>query len=164
MFIRIDTPHKIDGLSINNLNLDYDIIVISDYNKGFLDENAIFAITEKHPSVFLDTKKVVGDWARLCKFIKINEYEFNRSKQNLSHHLKNKIIHTLGGRGSSFNGKLYPVENVDVKDSSGAGDAFFAALVVKYSQTNDIDQSIRFANSCASRVVMEKGVTTICPE
>jgi len=34
-----------------------------------------------------------------------------------------------------------------------------AGLVVKYSETNDIIESIAFANLCASEVAQHKGVT-----
>ena len=164
MFFRIDTPHIIQRIDFSKLHFNYDAIVISDYNKGFLSEEDIAKISEKHKFVFLDTKKIVGDWAAKCKFIKINEYEYKRSEQFLNPHLKSKIIQTLGGRGCSFNGTLYPVQEVEVKDSSGAGDAFFAAFVVKFLQTQDTEQSIRFANKCASQVVTERGVSLICQE
>jgi len=36
-----------------------------------------------------------------------------------------------------------------------------AALCVKYLKTKDIDQSIVFANECATEVVQKKGVNTI---
>ena len=51
---------------------------------------------------------------------------------------------------------------VEVKDSSGAGDSFMAALVIKFVQTQDIEQSIVYANSKASEVVSKKGVNVIC--
>jgi len=58
--------------------------------------------------------------------------------------------------------ELYPVaDKVEVKDTSGAGDSFFAALLVKYIETEDIKSAIKFANECASEVVKRKGVTTI---
>lgn len=162
MFFRIDSSQEINRILPNQLNLDYDAILISDYNKGFLSEDDIFQISASHDSVFLDTKKIVGDWAKNCKFIKINEYEYKRSEMNLSPYLKRKVIQTLGGRGCSFDNKIYPVQEVEVKDSSGAGDAFFAAFAVKFLKTEDVEISINFANQCASRVVTERGVSLIC--
>jgi len=52
-------------------------------------------------------------------------------------------------------------ERVEVKDSTGAGDSFFAALLVRYAETGDIDEAINFANACAAKVVTQKGVTLI---
>ena len=67
----------------------------------------------------------------------------------------------MGGDGCVFNKKTYPVTRVDVKDTSGAGDSFMAALCIKYLQTENIIESIEFANKCASEVVKHRGVTTI---
>ena len=98
----------------------------------------------------------------LCLFyIKINDYEYKRSEAHVDSVLRDKIIRTLGGSGCSFREKTYPVRRVSVRDTSGAGDSFLAALVVKYLQTENIEDSIRFANKCASKVVKQKGVTVI---
>ena len=67
----------------------------------------------------------------------------------------------MGGSGCEFQGKRYKVKRVDVKDTSGAGDSFMAGLVIKYMETEDIVQSIQFANLCASEVVKHRGVTVI---
>ena len=48
-----------------------------------------------------------------------------------------------------------------VKDVSGAGDTFLAALVVEYLKTNDIKSAITFANECATKVVQKRGVAVI---
>jgi sugar/nucleoside kinase (ribokinase family) len=72
-----------------------------------------------------------------------------------------KIIHTRGAEGTNFQGKNFSVESVDVQDSTGAGDSFFAALAVNYLESNDIEKSIVFANKEASKVVSKKGVTLI---
>ena len=163
MFIRIDTDHHIPRAKVKDISLsEYDLIAISDYNKGFLTEKDIQYICEHHGNVFLDTKKVLGDWALKAKYIKINNFEYERSKPYLSKKLENKIIHTKGDQGAFFRGKNYPVgKKVEVKDVSGAGDSFFAALVVKYLETGNIEKAITFANTCASEVVKHKGVTII---
>ena len=161
-FLRVDTDHRINRINIKNVPLEYDIIAISDYNKGFLTEEDIKYICENHNNVLIDTKKILGDWASGAKFIKINNYEYERSKHNLPKELENKIITTKGVEGAVFRGKVYPVaKKVEVKDTSGAGDSFFAALLVKYAETDNIEEAICFANECASEVVKHKGVTTI---
>ena len=163
MFIRIDSDHtKIPKLDLSSLNLnDYDLIAISDYNKGFLSESDIKYICDNHNNVFIDTKKILCDWINGAKIIKINNYEFINSKKYISSDMMKKLIHTKGSDGCYFNGKNYPVNKVEVKDSSGAGDRFFAALICKYLNTKNIEESIIFANTCASEVVKHKGVTTI---
>ncbi len=163
MFIRVDTSHEIPRIDITKVPLEeYDIIAISDYNKGFLTEEDITYICERHDTVFMDTKKILGDWANKVKIVKINNYEYERSKDVLPTELVDKIIYTKGESGAYFKGRHYPVkEKVEVKDVSGAGDSFFAALLVKYAETDDIDQAIDFANDCASEAVQHKGVSVI---
>ncbi|MDO8573084.1 MAG: PfkB family carbohydrate kinase [bacterium] len=163
IFIRVDTDHHIPQVNVESIPLSkYDIIAISDYNKGFLHEEDITYIIEHHNNVFIDTKKILGDWAAKAKFIKINNYEYERSKPYISKIISDKIIHTKGGEGAYFRGKQYAVMNkVEVKDTSGAGDSFFAALLVKYVETGDIEKAIMFANECASEVVKHRGVTVI---
>ncbi|OGG77946.1 hypothetical protein A3B35_02190 [Candidatus Kaiserbacteria bacterium RIFCSPLOWO2_01_FULL_54_24] len=162
-FIRIDAESKVPRIVLHDLSLqEYDIIAISDYNKGFLTEEDIQAVCERHPAVFVDTKKKLGVWAKDAKIIKINNYEFERSQDTITPELSQKIIVTRGEHGAEYNCKLYPVvEKVEVKDSTGAGDSFFAGLLVRYVETGDIDESIRFANACAAKVVTQKGVTLI---
>lgn len=163
MFIRIDTDHHIPRARARDIPLsEYDLVAISDYNKGFLTDEDIRYICEHHDNVFIDTKKILGDWAAKAKYIKINNYEYERSKASLPKSVEKKLIYTKGDQGAFFNGKNYPVgKKVEVKDVTGAGDSFFAALLVKYLETGDIEKAITFANECASEVVKHKGVTTI---
>ncbi|MFZ1074842.1 MAG: PfkB family carbohydrate kinase [Minisyncoccia bacterium] len=161
-FIRIDTEPRIPRIAVRELPLSkYDIVAISDYNKGFLTEEDIKYICERHDTVFIDTKKILGPWVRRAKFIKINNQEYERSRHALTPSLAKKIICTKGGAGAEYQGALFPVEKVDVKDLTGAGDSFFAAIVVRYAETGNIKESIEFANECAKEVVKHKGVTLI---
>jgi len=160
-FFRVDSPHDIAKLNLDTIDYDYNIIAISDYDKGFLSEQDISQICKKHSNVFVDTKKVLGPWAGYAKYIKINDFEYKSSETKITSSLSDKIIHTMGSDGCSHRGKIYPVEKIEVKDVSGAGDTFMAGLVVKYFETQNIEQSIIFANKCASTVVKQKGVTSI---
>lgn len=160
-FLRVDTPHVISQASIENIPAGYDLVVISDYNKGFLTEKIISDICLNNDLVFLDTKKRLGRWAEEATYIKINTYEYKRSLQFINETLSAKIIRTDGGKGSIFRGKEFPVERVEVKDSSGAGDTFMAALAVNFLASQDIEQSIGFANQCAARIVARRGVNII---
>jgi D-beta-D-heptose 7-phosphate kinase/D-beta-D-heptose 1-phosphate adenosyltransferase len=161
MFFRVDTPHNIARLDIRELELKADVIVISDYNKGYLSESDIEFICNSHPLVFLDTKKVLGAWAEKASFIKINHFEYMNSKSQLTNTLSQKIIHTRGSEGCDFQGKNYPVEKIEIRDTSGAGDSFMAALVVEFLNTSNIEDSIIAANYAASRVVKTRGVGVI---
>jgi D-beta-D-heptose 7-phosphate kinase/D-beta-D-heptose 1-phosphate adenosyltransferase len=160
-FFRVDSSEKIKRIDLNQINLDYEYIVIADYNKGYLSEDDILKICKSHSRVFLDTKKILGPWAQSAMYIKINDYEYRNSMPYITDNFKDKIIHTKGGDGCEFQGKEFLVENIEVIDTSGAGDSFMAALVVKYSQTEDIIESINFANACASEIVRHRGVGVI---
>ena len=162
MFFRVDTSHKLDRIDLSTIDYnDYDLIVISDYDKGFLTEDDINEICWHHANTFLDTKKILGVWCQHAKYIKINDFEYQNSKPYLVPEIEHRIIHTMGGEGCEYKGKRYPVNKVEVKDVSGAGDSFMAALVVEYCKTDDIIKSIEFANKCASEVVTHRGVTVL---
>ena len=165
MFNRIDTKAKSNSTFndiVPDINFDnYSAVVISDYNKGFITEEDIKYISQQHPITFLDTKKYLGKWAEEVKFIKINRAEYELSRDNLTRKLKNNIITTLGSGGAVYKDIQYDVEDVEVKDLSGAGDTFLAGLVCTFLSTYDIEQSIQVANDCATNVVQRKGVTVI---
>lgn len=161
MFFRVDSTQIIPRINVNKINLDYDLIVISDYNKGFLTTDDIEYICSNHNNVFIDTKKILGDWISEARFIKINDYEYRNSEKLITDKISHKIIHTMGGLGCEYQGKRYPTKKVEVKDVSGAGDTFISALVVKFIETDDIVESIKFANQSASKVVTQKGVTIL---
>lgn len=137
----------------------YDVVVISDYNKGFLSDEDIEYIAANHSVTFLDTKKILGKWCKKIKFIKINEFEYNRTKHMLDEDMSSRLIITLGPHGAKYLDRTYPVPKVEIKDTSGAGDTFIAALCVKYAETQNIQESIRHANYCATLVVQKKGVS-----
>jgi D-beta-D-heptose 7-phosphate kinase/D-beta-D-heptose 1-phosphate adenosyltransferase len=139
----------------------FEVVVISDYNKGHLSEQDIKYISQQHENTFLDTKKILGDWCSDIKYIKINEFEHNRTKHMLDDDMESKMIITLGPAGAKYLDKIYPVPKVEIKDTSGAGDTFIAALALEYAKTKDIDSAIKFANEKATAVVQKKGVSVI---
>ena len=162
MFVRVDSSTQVERLVRKEIEKEYDTVIIADYDKGFLTTDDIQYICTHHPQVFLDTKKVLGNWANASRFIKINNHEYERSKDYFQNtNVQDRVIQTMGSEGCYFNGKQYPVEQAEVMDLSGAGDTFMAALAVKYSETEDIDSSITYANSCASKVVKKRGTTVV---
>jgi bifunctional ADP-heptose synthase (sugar kinase/adenylyltransferase) len=154
LLIRIKNNH------FNNVKID--AIIISDYDKGFLDEEDIQFICENNTNVFIDTKKILDTWCVNSTFIKINHVEYEHTKFNLKDlSISDKLIITLSSDGCQYKDKIYPVEKVKIKDVSGAGDTFMSALVLEYVRTLDIEKSILFAQECATIVVQKIGVTTI---
>lgn len=165
MFIRVDTGEESVARikDIEKINFkEYNAVVVSDYCKGFLEEDDIKYIAENSNCTFLDTKKIIKDtFVNKVDFIKINENEYNKCKDTISDETQNKIIVTVGNKGCIYQNKTYPVKKVDVKDNTGAGDSFLSGLVVKFCQTSDIEEAIKYANKCATYVVQKKGTTTI---
>ena len=166
LLLRVDhNEGSVDRVSPEKIHKDklgqYDVIVISDYNKGFLHEDDIEYICENHDSTFIDTKKILGNFCLSAKYININNFEYSKSQPFINENLfRDKLIVTMGGAGCRFFDQIYPVEKVEVKDQVGAGDTFVASLAVKYLLTGkgDIIESIKFANACATDVVKRKGV------
>ena len=166
MFLRVDSGeeniHRVKDLTTELLS-QFELVIVSDYNKGFLLEHDIEFICKNHNLVFIDTKKALGDYCQECTYLKINKQEHIASKNYIDKNAwtKQKIIVTLGEKGSQLNDIIYPVEKVEIKDLCGAGDTFLASLCVHYLKTYNIHESIKFANSCATKVVQMKGVNTL---
>ena len=168
MIMRLDENDECKGIDFHlewqncinkDFDLEYDAIVISDYDKGLLTiwDIAHIGKTAKCPT-FLDTKKKLGDWCKDIDFIKINKPEW----QSNTDYKYDNIIITDGKNGATYLETKYPVINeVKVSNVSGAGDTFMAGLVYKYIDCGgSIERAIDFANKCASKVVQERGVTT----
>jgi len=118
-------------------------------------------IIRHNKNVFIDTKKKLGKWINSATYIKINDLEYKNSFETIGDVLKDRLIITQGRHGCIYNDEVFPVDEVSVKDVSGAGDSFLAALTVNYLETNDIREAIKFAQNCATLVVQEHGVVTV---
>jgi len=159
------TRIKNNMLTVMGNTLEMDAIIVSDYCKGFLEEDDIQYICENNTDVFVDTKKKLGDWIWSTTFIKINSIEYQQNKSFFKNNsVMDKTIVTKGNRGCLFQGKIYPTEDVQVKDISGAGDTFLAGLVVEYVRTKDIIKAISFAQECTKIVVQKHGVSVVTKE
>tara|TARA_R100001129_G_scaffold185376_1_gene173364 strand:- start:313 stop:981 length:669 start_codon:yes stop_codon:yes gene_type:complete len=163
MFMRLDEKDNDYGkFLINDINFDeYEAVIISDYDKGFLTKKDIETIGKSHKAVFLDTKKTLGKWCETVSFIKFNITEYERSKPYVNKKISKKLIVTLGPKGAVHRDVIYPVPKVEIKDTSGAGDTFVAALASEYIKNCNIESAIVYANSCSTTVVQRRGVATV---
>ena len=166
MFLRVDegedeidklvlTPEKVEDIT------NSDLVIVSDYNKGFLTEEVLIQIGKLSKLSIIDTKKTISeDLIDSFTFIKLNEHEYERNK-NISDKNKDKFIITLGMNGAKHDDIVFlspsPKQTIDV---SGAGDTFTAFFSLKYYETKNISESIKFANQMASIVVSKRGVAT----
>lgn len=162
MFLRVDNDVKYDRINVYDIDFkEYEAIIVSDYNKGCLTENDIKFILKNHKSVFIDTKKKINNWVNGVLFLKINKKEYENSKTYIDKNLLDKTIITLGEDGCMLNNKKFETKRVEIRDLSGAGDTFMAALVINFLSTKNINESMQFANECASKVVQKKGTSII---
>ena len=92
-------------------------------------------------------------------YIKINNHEYEKTKNDISDKVKDKLIITQGSNGCLYKEVNYPVKEVQIRDLSGAGDTFLAGLVVKFLNTKNISESIIYANQCATKAVQKRGVS-----
>ncbi len=154
----------------------YSAFVISDYCKGLLSETFITSLTdiahEIGATVWLDSKKVLGQWSKDIDFVKINDKEL---KVNLAAGVKpwewcRDLIVTEGKNGAALyraDGSIeYRTKSLSqsVFSVAGAGDSVLAALVIDYLKTEDIKQSMYFAMRVAAIAVSKPGVVAVSRE
>ena len=156
--LRSDEEPEIKPFSHQLPKNNYDALVISDYDKGFITQEKLFEISSTFVGpVFIDTKKCsVPENA----FIKVNETEFSK----ITHFIPDNMIITKGGEGTEYQGKLYPAEKVKVFDVVGAGDTFLAALTYGYIKYGTIDRAITLANKAAAIAVSHTGTYVLKEE
>lgn len=168
MFLRVDSnddkikPINHSVMLNEKYTQQYDAVVVSDYDKGFLNHADIAYFCVNHPKVFIDTKKDIGLWQKDAFLIKINNVEFNKSKRTIDLQNTNLVV-TMGNEGAVYmkTGETFPVRKVEVKDMTGAGDTFLAGLVAKYLETESVLEGIKFGNECATEVVQKRGVSVV---
>jgi D-beta-D-heptose 7-phosphate kinase/D-beta-D-heptose 1-phosphate adenosyltransferase len=163
ILLRIDNDNFVTPITLpESLTLsNYDLVIISDYDKGFLSEKDLQYIFKFSKLTFIDTKKAVGDWMEKATYIKINEAEYSNPKNDIDFIASNKrkFIITIGEDGVLHDRSAYrPKKKVIVRDVVGAGDSFLAAVACHYYLYKDIVQAISFANICAGEVVEQKGI------
>lgn len=157
---RVDKGPKIERISgLEEINFNrYSLVCISDYHKGFLTDEDLEYIGKNSKISIIDTKKKINSiWAPYFSFIKINRGEYEASKKEINElDLNNNIIQTCGELGAFYQGVNYPVEKVFCRVLVGAGDAFLAGFIKKYTEKQDVVAAIRFANKIAT-IAVTKG-------
>ena len=156
--LRLDDEPILKPMEYELPKEDFDALIISDYDKGFLNVRKICElVSEFEGPVFLDSKKRVLP-AQGC-FIKINETE----QKLLSGDYSNLIV-TKGAGGADYDGVNYPAEKTKVYDVVGAGDTFLSALVYFHLFYGTIEEAIPYANKAASIAVQNFGTYVLTEE
>ena len=177
---RVDEEEYIENNEVEEsfssfIENEYDIVVLSDYNKGTIKRPQVIIETSKRcivdPKVNLSNYK--GAWV-----LKPNKSEFEewagrsltakeilvearraRDELNIEHFLV-----TLGAEGVVYVGDEiahYPAVTEEVFDVTGAGDTFTAALALCCSLDMPMYKCITVANAMAGVSVRNRGTTTL---
>ena len=152
--LRVDIEDEIKPFDCEIPDEDFDALVISDYDKGFLTSEKIFELVEWFDGpVFIDSKKTNLPVDKA--YIKINDDEYSKLDEELKD--SPNLIVTKGAQGVDYQGKNYPAVGVSVFDVCGAGDTFLSALVYFYLRYGKIDTAIPYANKAAAIAVTHFG-------
>jgi len=137
----------------------YDYIVLSDYNKGVLDEarEIIKHINTFNCKVIVDPKEnqwfYEGAWLVKPNYSEFESLEFDNWQGN--------IITTNAGEEvvATIDGKRYevPVDNLEVADVTGAGDCFLASFVYALTKGYDYEKAIKVAVRGSTESVKHAG-------
>jgi D-glycero-beta-D-manno-heptose-7-phosphate kinase len=142
-YFRVDHDIPAEPIKIETIPLSqYDCIVVSDYNKGYITDDTLEYIQCYFSGPkFLDTKKTnLSNFHKF--FIKINEAEAIAARNNVPNH----AVVTLGAFGAlaySYDREdRIPALNVECVDVCGAGDAFLAGYVYGFLKTEKMNDAI----------------------
>lgn len=169
---------------------DCEIVVISDYGKGFLSPALSRAlilrahdagrqvIVDPRPQnrdCYLDCDYLTPNWRESRALLGLPDAE--PSEENvlavasaLASELRTNVVLTLGAHGISFFSRdgaerfALPTLAREVFDVSGAGDTVVAAFALARAAGADHSSAVALANRAASVVVGKFGTATVTPE
>lgn len=137
----------------------YDIVVLSDYDKGVLDNSKqiIKHINKFNCKIIVDPKRYAHDyegaWLVKPNYNEFTNFEFDEWKGN--------IITTDAGHNviAKIEDQEYdmPVETVEVSDVTGAGDCFIAGFVYALTKEYDYKKCLELAIRGSSESVKHLG-------
>jgi D-beta-D-heptose 7-phosphate kinase/D-beta-D-heptose 1-phosphate adenosyltransferase len=167
-----------------------DIVVISDYAKGFLSVPVAQAIIQKaheagcavivdprpqHRACYAGCDYLTPNWKESRALLRLPEAEptpetIDEVGRALASELGTNVVLTLGAHGIAFYSRTggeqfsQPTLAREVFDVSGAGDTVVAAFALARSSGADHATAVAIANKAASVVVGKFGTATVTPE
>ena len=180
--VRLDTEEIFDWEPSSKISKNYDLVILSDYNKGVIS-GEWFKMSD-YKMVIVDPKKDSFSYYKGATIITPNLEELKKvSNRNLSNNKSiikvcqnlisqfdlNYIIAKKGDKGMVVVGrnnfsKIIPAHKVRNPDVTGAGDTTVSALALAYYKTLDIEFSANFANYVASLSVSKSGTAKVSIE
>ena len=174
--VRLDTEDiKEFPTFIDNIT-NYDICILSDYNKGIIknakfDSNLIIVDPKKEDfSVYKNANIITPNLNELSKATDVNISDdksiVDACKKLIEEYNFNYIVAKKGDRGMTIVGRNNHVKHIHAKkvtnpDVTGAGDTVIAVLSVVFAQTQDIELSAKIANNAAGSVVEKSGTACV---
>ncbi len=182
--LRVDSEEIVNDW-IPNISYDfsnYDLIILSDYNKGVLNNDWFTKINFKN--IFVDPKKDDFSFYSNCSIITPNLKELEQASKKtinndealvdacmeiLDHSNFKYIVAKKSERGMSIVGTDGLIKHIDAHtvlnaDVTGAGDTVISTFSLVYSLSNDVIEAAKMANIAASMVVNKTGTATVTIE
>lgn len=159
----------------------HDVLILSDYNKGALQDIAAIIKIAKQQNmlVFVDPKGNDFSKYRGADFLTPNKKEFEtvygscatrsaliaKAKKAVKQLRCQAMIITLGSQGVLAVTKreeyYYPTIAHEVSDVTGAGDTFIAHLAFWLAQKHQLNKALEQANAASGCAVAKRGVATV---
>ena len=186
-FLRVDSEKKIllnkkhekEILNFIKKNISkFEILILSDYAKGFLNAyiiKAAISLFKKNKKIIITDPKnsnieiykgsnfICPNWLELNQSLKFYNLKVNNKNVQKLIKLSNSdaYIVTKGSKGLLFYSrkqkeKYIPQKNVNIYDVTGAGDSFISFLSYLIFNKIDTINSIKFANFACSKIVQKK--------
>ena len=175
---RLDTEKKLewDSKILEHNLFDFDVCIISDYNKGVvknanIDTNILIVDPKKDDFSFYRNSHIITpnlNELQRATNIKLENSQsiIDACNELIRKYNFNYIIAKKGDQGMTVVGKENFVKhikahNVDNPDVTGAGDTVISALSLAYAKTEDIELAAGFANTAAAAAVSKPGTATV---
>jgi len=148
----------------------YDIIIVSDYAKGMINEDLMNYLKTLNTPIIVDPKPIHGRLYNDVFMITPNEIEFLEMSIMSSYQTGRGVDYILqtAGRDGMFLNNLkkkkithIKTKSSDVYNVTGAGDTVIAVISVCIAMGIDVITSAKIANKCASYVVTKPGTTAV---
>lgn len=155
-----------------------DLVVVSDYNKGFLTSALISYLMKKSKElkkiVIVDGKKNLNEYSgatilvpnakELCLSMGIKSSNEDSVLENLSKTLSKSLNCTIvikrSAKGASIwdstSFRTYPTSAKEVVNVSGAGDVFVAIMSLSIANGKSLDESVKIANYGCSKAIAKR--------
>lgn len=159
--LRVDNEEKIKPLMLPVVTDNFDAVVISDYDKGYITESKLFEIVENsHIPTFLYSKKTDLPNKENC-FVLMNELEYEKLHSNS--YIDNLII-TKSSGGCIYRNTLYGLKKCEISNTIGIDEVFLSALVYGYLKHKNIEKALFMANEGSSISAQKLGTYVLTEE